>query len=104
MATYTEIQQVFGDAAFRERVGIAMLDIAEDFITAHSASTADQCRWALRLIRRPEELVTTCIHQMVLANAGLTLAQILAVIDETLKAAVLTAIGALIAAENKAAT
>jgi hypothetical protein len=104
MATYTEIQQILGDASFRERVGIAMLDIAQDFISDHPTSTADQCKWAMRLIRRPDELVTTCIHQMVLTNASLTQAQILGVNDSSLKSHVLTSIAALIAAENKAAT
>lgn len=104
MATYLEIQQIFGDAAFRERVGIAMLDIAQDFVSDHANSTADQCRWATRLIRRSEELVTICIHQMVMANATLTQAQILGVSDASLKTHVLTSIATLIAAENKANT
>ena len=103
MATYAEQQQAIADAAFRERVGIAVIDIAEDFITAHVTSTSDQLKWAMRLIRRPPDLLDTIINQLVAQNAGLTLAQITGASDADTKSGVLTAIAALIAAENKAA-
>jgi hypothetical protein len=104
MATYAELHQALGNATFRERVAIAVLDIAEDFITDHVVSTADQLRWANRLIRRPPDLLDTITNQLVAQNAALTLAQITGATDEQIKTGVLTAIAALIASENKANT
>ena len=104
MATYIEQHQAIANATFRERIGISAVDIAEDFITAHVTSTADQLRWANRLIDRPAGLLDKIINQLVAQNAAFTLTQIVDATDEQIKTGVLTAIAALIAAENKANT
>jgi hypothetical protein len=104
MATYAEVNQVYGNAEFHEKIIVACHDLAQDRITDHANQDPSTLRIALRLLRSDTSTIDAIKRHLVMVNITLTVAQILGVNDATIKTAVSTAVSQLIAAETKAGT
>lgn len=103
MASYQDIHAVLADALFQERIAVTSADIARDFLLLWSteAVTPQVIRYAQRFLSRSPDLTRDVAMMVALGNKAQTPAQILAINDTDLKAAVSSAIGILVAAEGK---
>lgn len=87
MALFTELDTVVADNDLRERVKVSALIQAQAWMSG-GTPTANQRAWAARVLKNPDADVLALTWAVVIANRGLTTAQILSASDSSVKTAV----------------
>lgn len=94
MATYLELKSLFGEGPLVNKLEVAVCDKSRS-ILAEDTPSADRLAWASSALANSQTEAANLLKYVLVANKGLTLAQIQAATDAAIQTNVDTAVNKL---------